>query len=91
MVPASAKGVLQNMVGSPNPTPLEEWPCLMPDRKRGPTSAEALLKQTGIGVTALGCLRFGPVSLGYASVSTTRLYDRHRSRPKDSPTFRVAY
>ena len=28
--------------------------------------------------------------LGHANVSTTRLYDRHRSRP-DSPTFRVAY
>jgi len=29
--------------------------------------------------------------LGHASVSTTRLYDRHRSQPEDSPTFRVAY
>ena len=28
--------------------------------------------------------------LGHANVSTTRLYDRRRSRP-DSPTFRVAY
>jgi integrase/recombinase XerD len=29
--------------------------------------------------------------LGHANVSTTRLYDRGRSRPEDSPTFRVAY
>jgi integrase/recombinase XerD len=29
--------------------------------------------------------------LGHASVSTTRLYDRRRSRPEDSPTFRVAH
>jgi hypothetical protein len=29
--------------------------------------------------------------LGQANVSTTRLYDRRRSRPEDSPTFRVAY
>ena len=29
--------------------------------------------------------------LGDANVSTTRLYDRRRSRPEDSPTFRVAY
>jgi integrase/recombinase XerD len=29
--------------------------------------------------------------LGHANVSPTRLYDRRRSRPEDSPTFRVAY
>ena len=29
--------------------------------------------------------------LGHANVSTTRLYDRRRSRPEDRPTFRVAY
>jgi integrase/recombinase XerD len=29
--------------------------------------------------------------LGHATVSTTRLYDRRRSRPEDNPTFRVAY
>jgi site-specific recombinase XerD len=29
--------------------------------------------------------------LGHANISTTRLYDRRRSRPEDSPTFRVAY
>ena len=29
--------------------------------------------------------------LGHANVSTTRLYDRRRSRPEDSPTFRVKY
>jgi integrase/recombinase XerD len=28
--------------------------------------------------------------LGHANVSTTRLYDR-RTRPEDSPTFRVRY
>ena len=29
--------------------------------------------------------------LGHANISTTRLYDRRRSRPEDSPTFRVKY
>jgi integrase/recombinase XerD len=29
--------------------------------------------------------------LGHANVSTTRLYDRRRTRPEDSPTFRVRY
>ena len=29
--------------------------------------------------------------LGHANVSTTRLYDKRKSRPEDSPTFRVEY
>jgi integrase/recombinase XerD len=29
--------------------------------------------------------------LGHANVSTTRLYDRRKSKPEDSPTFRVRY
>jgi len=29
--------------------------------------------------------------LGRANVSTTRLYDRRKTRPEDSPTFRVRY
>jgi integrase/recombinase XerD len=29
--------------------------------------------------------------LGHANVATTRLYDRRRSRPEDSPTFKVSY
>jgi len=29
--------------------------------------------------------------LGHANISTTRLYDRRKSRPGDSPTFRVKY
>lgn len=29
--------------------------------------------------------------LGHASISTTRIYDRRKTRPEDSPTFRVAY
>ncbi len=29
--------------------------------------------------------------LGHANVSTTRLYDRRKSRPEDSPTFKVRY
>lgn len=29
--------------------------------------------------------------LGHSSISTTRLYDRRRSRPEDSPTFKVHY
>jgi len=29
--------------------------------------------------------------LGHANVSTTRFYDRHKMRPEDSPTFKVAY
>ncbi|MBV8358285.1 MAG: tyrosine-type recombinase/integrase, partial [Deltaproteobacteria bacterium] len=29
--------------------------------------------------------------LGHANVSTTRLYDRRKRRPENSPTFRVKY
>jgi integrase/recombinase XerD len=29
--------------------------------------------------------------LGHSNVSTTRLYDRRRSKPEDSPSFRVKY
>jgi len=29
--------------------------------------------------------------LGHASIATTRLYDRRKSRPEDSPTFKVRY
>lgn len=29
--------------------------------------------------------------LGHANVSTTHLYDRRKTRPEDSPTFRVRY
>ena len=29
--------------------------------------------------------------LGHANVSTTRLYDRRKTRPEDSPTFWVRY
>jgi integrase/recombinase XerD len=29
--------------------------------------------------------------LGHANISTTRLYDRRRMRPEDSPTFKVSY
>ena len=29
--------------------------------------------------------------LGHANISTTRLYDHRRTRPEDSPTFKVAY
>jgi integrase/recombinase XerD len=29
--------------------------------------------------------------LGHASISTTRVYDRRRSKPEDSPTFKVTY
>jgi len=29
--------------------------------------------------------------LGHSNVSTTRLYDKRKSRPEDSPTFKVTY
>ena len=29
--------------------------------------------------------------LAHANVSTTRLYERHKSKPEDSPTFHVKY
>jgi len=29
--------------------------------------------------------------LGHSNISTTRLYDRRKTRPEDSPTFRVKY
>lgn len=30
-------------------------------------------------------------SLGHANIANTRLYDRRKSRPEDSPTFKVSY
>ena len=29
--------------------------------------------------------------LGHANIATTRIYDHRKSRPEDSPTFKVAY
>ena len=29
--------------------------------------------------------------LGHANIATTRLYDKRKNRPEDSPTFRVDY
>jgi integrase len=29
--------------------------------------------------------------LGHANVSTTRVYDRRKTRPEDSPVFKVSY
>lgn len=29
--------------------------------------------------------------LGHANIATTRLYDRRKMRPEDSPTFKVRY
>jgi site-specific recombinase XerC len=29
--------------------------------------------------------------LGHANIATTRIYDRRKMRPEDSPTFKVAY
>jgi hypothetical protein len=29
--------------------------------------------------------------LEHANIATTRIYDRRRSRPEDSPTFKVSY
>jgi integrase len=29
--------------------------------------------------------------LGHANIATTRLYDRRKTKPEDSPTFKVAY
>ena len=29
--------------------------------------------------------------LGHASISTTQLYDHRKTRPEDSPTFKVNY
>jgi integrase/recombinase XerD len=29
--------------------------------------------------------------LGHANIATTRLYDRRRTRPEESPTFKVTY
>ncbi len=29
--------------------------------------------------------------LGHANIATTRIYDRRKLRPEDSPTFKVSY
>lgn len=37
--------------------------------------------------------RLAPVQkwLGHANTANTRLYDRRKTRPEDSPTFKVVY
>jgi integrase/recombinase XerD len=51
------------------------------------------LRATAATIALDRCADLGEVQewLGYANVSTTRLYDRRRSCPEDSPTFRVSY
>ena len=29
--------------------------------------------------------------LGHSNIATTRIYDRRRTKPEDSPTFRMSY
>lgn len=29
--------------------------------------------------------------LGHAKIATTRIYDQHKTRPEDNPTFKVTY
>jgi len=36
-------------------------------------------------------IAYAQMWLGHASIAITRLYDRRRSRPEDSPTFKVRY
>jgi hypothetical protein len=38
-----------------------------------------------------GTSRSIPAWLGHANIATPRLYDRRKTRPEDSPTFKVSY
>jgi site-specific recombinase XerD len=55
--------------------------CLHALRAPAATAANALEHQADIA--------YAPMWLGHASIAATRLYDRRRSRPEDSPTFKV--
>jgi len=34
---------------------------------------------------------YAPAWLGHANIATTRIYDRRKMKPEDSPTFKVSY
>ena len=36
-------------------------------------------------------IRIVQILLGHANIATTRIYDHRKTRPEDSPTFKVAY
>jgi hypothetical protein len=42
--------------------PSDKRPLLVSDHQRGPALGKTRLQQTGTGLTALDCLRFGPIS-----------------------------
>jgi len=41
----------------------------------------------------VGCADIAKVQewLGHANIATTRIYDHRRTRPEDSPTFKVSF
>jgi integrase/recombinase XerD len=51
----------------------------------------ATLLYYGLRCEELCRLRLRDLQMGHANVSTTRLYDRRKTRPEDSPTFRIRY
>ena len=44
-----------------------------------------------IGIDQQGDIAKVQEWLGHANVSTTRMYDKRKNRPEDSPTFKVEY
>lgn len=85
MRPMSAQAIYDLVRGYGRETGLiEEIPTLFgPHAMRATAATNALERQADITKVQ--------EMLGHAHISTTRQYDRRRSRPEDSPVFRVRY
>ena len=58
---------------------------------KSPSTENSLVNRTALSRTRGAAIAKVHEWLGHANVSTTRIYDKRRMRPEDSPTFKVEY